>query len=77
MTNQQNTKLRNVMYSLVTSRMAAIQIEARDTGEFNGEEFALLFQLFSELAPQDDLLKVEKSLVEAGLLVYKTDRFDA
>lgn len=77
MTNQQNTKLRSVMYSLVINRMAAIQIEARDHGTFDGDEFALLYTLFTELAPPQDLFKVEKSLIDLGLLVPTTATFNA
>lgn len=77
MTNAHNPKLRNLMYSLVTSRMAAIQIEARDHGTFDGDEFALLYTLFTELAPPEDLFKVEKSLIDLGLLVPSTATFNA
>ncbi|MEP7703447.1 hypothetical protein [Paraglaciecola sp. 25GB23A] len=77
MSNDQGLTPKIVMYGLVLQRMAEIQIEAKDTGEFDGAEFAILFGLFGELAPPEDYFKVEAALYEQGLLISNNATFDA
>lgn len=77
MSDNHNPQLRQLLYKLVVDRMLAIQLEAKQLHEFDADEFALLYELFIQLAPPADKVKVKNALIENGLLVEPDTHFQA